>query len=58
MTDRLVNVFGPLDGMEVPGGCEYCDAYQRFTVLGGGVYRVDILHDDWCPELARIEGRR
>lgn len=58
MNDAFVNIFGPLDGASIPGGCESCDAYQRVTVEGGGIYRLDIYHDDDCPALMRIEERR
>lgn len=55
MGDPMINVLGPLDGAEIPGGCDRCDAYQRVRIVGGGVYEVDVLHDDGCPRLAGSE---
>lgn len=47
-----------LAGVEIPGGCDDCDAYQTLAMddrWGGFVLTVH--HDDWCPRLARYRGR-
>lgn len=48
--DRLV-------GLRIPGGCDDCLAYQEIEPVGG-IHVLHIRHDDTCPTLARIEGRR
>jgi hypothetical protein len=49
-------LFGPLDGAKVPGGCPRCDAYQTVDPLAAGDWLLTIVHDDDCPELARVAG--
>lgn len=49
---NLTNVFGPLDGARIPGGCDYCDAYQTVVPGGVGIWHMTTHHDDWCPWLA------
>jgi hypothetical protein len=43
-----------MDGLRVPGGCEYCDAYQEVQAnhYGTSAHRIVIAHDPWCPMLA------
>ena len=41
-------------GREIPGGCMDCDAYQRVTDQGGGVFAVTVAHDDTCPTYRRM----
>ena len=55
----FVNVFGPMDGAEIPGGCDDCDAYQEVRARDGhpNVHRIRVFHDEWCPTLARKQGR-
>ena len=46
--------------LQVPGGCDHCDAYQRIQLETWSVSIVTH-HDDWCPFLAEYEtkpGRR
>lgn len=40
-----------LDGAQIPGGCEHCNAYQtvRANADGPDVHRITVHHDDWCP---------
>ena len=43
-----------LDGAQIQGGCDYCDAYQtiRAHALGShAVHMITVHHDDWCPVL-------
>jgi hypothetical protein len=56
----LVELFAALDGAELPGGCDGCNAVQRVRDAGGGVFVLDVFHsDDDCPTLARrIRHRR
>ena len=55
---QLVDLFGPLDGAEVPGGCADCDAYQTVRPLAEGIWNVTVHHDDGCPVLAAVEARQ
>jgi hypothetical protein len=52
---RLADLFGPLDGTQVPGGCEHCNAYQTVTPIEAGAWRITVHHDSWCPFLATWE---
>ncbi|MGD0083560.1 MAG: hypothetical protein ABSD78_10230 [Acidimicrobiales bacterium] len=58
MSDSFVNLFGPLDGAEIPGGCDACDAYQTVGPVERGIWSLIVHHDDDCPVWLRIkEGR-
>jgi hypothetical protein len=48
-----------LDGAEIPGGCESCDAYQTVHANDGGadLHRITIHHDGDCPRWAAIRRR-
>jgi hypothetical protein len=46
---EVARVLGPLDGAQVPGGCECCDAYQTVHPQAHGVWVVAVHHDTWCP---------
>ena len=48
----LVNVLGPLDGEQIPGGCDTCDAYQTVRPKAAGVWVLTVHHDTGCPTLA------
>lgn len=43
-------LFGGVDGAEIPGGCDHCDAYQTVTITDFGG-QITVHHDDWCPVL-------
>ena len=48
---------GQLDGAEIPGGCDECETpYQTVKSESFG-FVLTVHHDDWCPRLARYEGR-
>lgn len=34
---------------QIPGGCEYCDAYQTAAQYAENVILIGIHHDDDCP---------
>ena len=51
----LVNLFGAVDGAEIPGGCERCDAFQTLSVLTAGVWHLVVHHDDGCPVLEAVK---
>jgi hypothetical protein len=53
--ERILRTLGPLDGAEIPGGCDHCDAYQTVKPSGAGVWAITVHHDDWCPV---VGGRR
>jgi hypothetical protein len=50
----LTEILGPLDGAQIPGGCDDCNAYQEAIPAAPGVWIIGVFHDDWCPTLARI----
>lgn len=54
---RLTGELGALDGKQIPGGCDYCDAYQTVTPVVSGVWNITVHHDDDCPFLARMKER-
>jgi hypothetical protein len=49
-----------LDGAEIPGGCDECDAFQVVHARAGhrDVHVIRVFHDDDCPVLAAIERAR
>jgi hypothetical protein len=53
-TDPLREVFGPLDGARIPGGCNSCEAYQTPECIAHGVWILKVFHDDWCPTLREV----
>lgn len=50
----LTPIFAALDGAQILGGCDQCDAYQTASIAAH-VFRVTVHHDDWCPVLAAHE---
>jgi hypothetical protein len=57
--NSMVNVLGPLEGAQIPGGCDTCDAYQTVGAVEHGIWMITVHHDDGCPVLKRYEeGRR
>ncbi|MDV8000380.1 hypothetical protein [Rhodococcus sp. IEGM 1408] len=46
---RLNNALSRIAGYEIPGACPDCTATQTVADLGGGVYGIEIAHDDSCP---------
>lgn len=52
---RLASVLGPLDGAEVPGGCDTCNAFQTVAPVMAGAWQITTHHDDGCPVLAAHE---
>ena len=55
--DAARNPLGPLDGARIPGGCDYCDAYQTVEPVAAGTWLLRVRHDDWCAWLAAHEER-
>jgi hypothetical protein len=49
-----------LDGAQIPGGCDQCDAYQVVQARAGhrDVHVVRVFHDDDCPVLLAIKKAR
>ncbi len=41
-------VLGALEGVEVPGGCTYCDAHQVLTELEDRVWNLRTFHEPAC----------
>lgn len=46
---RLASELGALDGERIPGGCDFCEAYQTVTPVVSGVWNITVHHDEWCP---------
>lgn len=46
-----------LAGLRIPGGCEDCDAYQTFAVVGA-VYEIHVHHDRTCPTYLQHRNRQ
>ena len=44
-----------LAGRRIPGGCDYCLAYQTLHKDELGIFHIVVRHDDWCPVLARAQ---
>lgn len=42
-------VLGALEGVEVPGGCADCIAYQVVTAGEEGIVNLRTYHDETCP---------
>jgi len=51
----IAAILGPLDGAEIPGGCDTCNAHQTVHPVLAGVWQITINHDPWCPVLAAHE---
>jgi hypothetical protein len=45
------DLFRSLEGREVPGGCDQCNAVQRSVEVMSRVWTLTIAHDDDCPFL-------
>lgn len=54
---QLTDLFGPLDGAQVPGGCDTCTAYQTVDPLTEGVWNITVHHDPDCPTYADMEAQ-
>jgi hypothetical protein len=50
---RIAEMIAPFIGKQIPGGCDYCDAYQTIEPIPGfedtGAWLNHIHHDDTCP---------
>ncbi len=51
------DLFGQIQGQQIPGGCDQCDAYQTVTTVAPGVHSLTVHHDTWCPVLRAIKAR-
>lgn len=38
-----------ISGLELPGGCDHCDAYQTLDRTGDQLWSMNVRHDDDCP---------
>jgi len=47
----LANAFGSLEGAEIPGGCDFCDAVQTVEPVKAGIWLPTVHHDPRCPTL-------
>ena len=41
----------PYLGVQVPGGCDYCNAYQVVTLIEPMHAEIMVAHDNDCPFL-------
>jgi len=48
---RMARTLGPLQGAKLPGGCEWCDAYQTVEPIRAGVWKITVHHDSDCQWL-------
>jgi len=46
-----------LADLQIPGGCDDCDAYQTVT-QHGQITLIEVHHDDTCPWLAAHQGKK
>jgi hypothetical protein len=53
-TNPASELIRSMDGAQVPGGCDQCDAYQVVVAdrWGPNMHSIEVRHDDWCPWLA------
>jgi len=51
-----LNILGPLEGAEIPGGCDQCEAYQTVQPIVAGVWSITVHHDDDCDVFLRHQG--
>lgn len=51
--ERMAKLLGPLEGAEVPGGCESCNAFQTVEPIERGMWMITVHHDPGCAVLAR-----
>jgi hypothetical protein len=56
-TDPLRELYAKLDGVDILGGCDHCDAYQTLEPVQDKIWKVTVHHDADCPRLAAYEGR-
>ncbi len=42
-----------LNGAEIPGDCDDCDAYQTLNVIDHGITSLRVHHDMWCSTYQR-----
>lgn len=47
----LLSWLASLEGQQVPGGCDSCDAYQVVREEKTNWLRITVYHDDNCPAL-------
>lgn len=50
---NLAELFAPLVGKRIHGGCELCDAYQTIRPIDYLEWGVTVFHDDDCPRIKR-----
>jgi hypothetical protein len=53
----MLEPLGPLEGAELPGGCDKSDAYQTVEPAVPGVWILHVHYDPDCPVLAPYERR-
>lgn len=50
-TPDPLDTLAALEGLEVPGGCEDCSAFQTVRMTADRVAVVTVHHDESCPWL-------
>jgi hypothetical protein len=43
--------------LDVPGGCDHCDAFQRVRIEARLMWSITVMHDDDCPWFIAYEAR-
>jgi hypothetical protein len=46
--EQLIRILGPLQGAKIPGGCEWCDAFQTVEPIKAGAWKITVHHDPGC----------
>lgn len=45
-------------GYRIYGGCIDCDAYQEFSEVEPRIFKMSVIHDDWCPLWKKQQGKQ
>ncbi len=56
--DHLRDLYHQLDGQDIPGGCDHCDAFQKMRPVPGSegmVWRLTTFHDDDCSQWLEMQ---
>lgn len=57
MSISMEEILAMHNGMIFPGGCDYCDAYQKIKREEVNLFVLLTMHDDDCPFIIEYEAR-
>lgn len=46
---RFTELFDKIQDVNIWGGCDQCNAYQKVVKIEDGIWNMTVFHDDWCP---------